>query len=198
MRVKTDARRNAIARAAWEVFQKRGFDGTTMAEISERVGGSKATIYGYFGSKEDLFAAALEEAVRSSSDESFAYVQRPGSLRERLVGFARPYLRVRVSEDLIAMERVLIADAGRSKFGEVLRAKFIVPNWQRLAAVMEQEMKAGALRAADPYRAAVHFRALIEADLVERRLQGEPSVSQADIESAVEDGVDVFLRAYAL
>jgi len=197
MRVKTDARRNAIARAAWEVFQKRGFDGTTMAEISERVGGSKATIYGYFGSKEELFVAALEEASRPSSDESFDYLRRPGSLRERLTGFARPYMRVRLSDDMINMERVLISEAGRTNLGEVLRAKFIVPNWQRLGAVMEQEMKAGALRTADPYRTAVHFSGLIEADLVERRLHGEPSISPADIESAVADGVDAFLRAYA-
>jgi len=198
MRVKTDARRTAIAKAAWEVFQGKGFDGATMSEISERVGGSKATIYGYFGSKEELFAASLEEAVRASSEESFEYVRRPGDLKQRLIGFARPYMKVRLGDDLIAVERALIADAGRSRLGEVLRAKFIVPNWQRQGAVMAQEMAAGTLRKSDPYRAAVHFRALIEADLTERRLQGEPQIAEAEIESAVSDGVDAFLRAYAI
>jgi hypothetical protein len=45
--------------------------------------------------------------------------------------------------------------------------------------------------------AAWHFRALVEADLVERRLHGETDITAHEIKTAVDRGVDVFLRAYA-
>jgi hypothetical protein len=58
-------------------------------------------------------------------------------------------------------------------------------------------MVGGQLRKADPMLAAWHFRALVEADLVERRLHGETDITAHEIKAAVDTGVDVFLRAYA-
>jgi AcrR family transcriptional regulator len=43
-----------------------------MAMISERLGGSKTTLYGYYPSKEKLFAAAMIEALREQSDKAIA------------------------------------------------------------------------------------------------------------------------------
>jgi AcrR family transcriptional regulator len=197
MRVKTDARRTAIVRAAWDVFRARGFQGATMSEISERVGGSKATLYGYFKSKEELFAAALEEAVGERSEEIFERLTGPGSLRERLVDYARAYMESRLEPDWIGVARALISEAERSDICDLIRPQFIVPKWQRLAGVLEKEMAAGRLRAADPYRAAIHLRGLIEGDLIERRLHGDDSITPAEVATEVVEGVDAFLRAYA-
>lgn len=44
----------AIISAAWELFEKRGFAETTMAEIAEAVGISRRSIFNYFPSKEAL------------------------------------------------------------------------------------------------------------------------------------------------
>ena len=56
MRVMTDEKRSAIVAAAWGVFREKGFEGTSMSDVCERVRGSKATIYRYFKSKDELFA----------------------------------------------------------------------------------------------------------------------------------------------
>ena len=79
MRTKSDDKRREIIAKAWELFKENGFERTTMSEISERVGGSKATLYGYYDSKEQLFAAALEQVIRDPADELFALLARPGS-----------------------------------------------------------------------------------------------------------------------
>lgn len=47
MRVRTEAKRDAIVEAASEVFLESGFEGASMAQIATLVGGSKATLYGY-------------------------------------------------------------------------------------------------------------------------------------------------------
>jgi AcrR family transcriptional regulator len=197
MRVKSDEKRREIVARAWELFKENGFERTTMSEISERVGGSKATLYGYYDSKEQLFAAALEQVIRDPADELFALLARPGKLKTRLLNFARAMLEARLSEDLIAVEQALITEARRSELGELLRARFVQPQWRRLAAAFDREMVAGQLRKADPMLATWHFRGLVEADLVERRLHGEKTITAHEIKMAVETGVDAFLRAYA-
>lgn len=198
MRVKTAARRRAIVASAWEMFKINGFERTTMSEISERVGGSKATLYSYFSSKEELFSAALAQAIKERADRVLEQMEEAGDLEDRFVAFARGYLDARLAPEMIAADRVMIAEADRSDLGVKLRSEFILPEWGRLAATILHEMRAGHLRTDDPYRVAMHFRGVIEADLVERRLHGEREIPADEVEAAVLSGTEAFLRAYAV
>jgi AcrR family transcriptional regulator len=194
--VKTDARRQAIVAAAWDVFKENGFERTTMSEISERVGGSKATLYGYFQSKELLFAAALEDVIGAWADAAITRMTGESDLKTRLLDFSRVYLETRMSADMLAVERALINEGERSDLGARLLGRFVQPRWRRVATTLDQEMQVGRLRRADPILATWHFRGLIEADLVERRLHGDTTITAHEIETAVTVGVDAFLRAY--
>lgn len=197
MRVKTDAKRHEIVATAWEVFRAKGFEGASMSDVADRLGGSKATLYRYYSSKEELFAAALEEALKEQSDEAYEKVSREGDLRARLLEFADIYLKFRLTPEMISIHRLMIASAERTDLSAVLRAEFIDPNWRRFADVLEREMAEGRLRKADPYLASIHFRGLVEADVLERRMNGERLVTNAQVETAVIEGVAAFLRAYA-
>lgn len=55
-----DQRREHIIAVAAEVFARDGYGGTTMATIAAQLGGSKATLYKYFPSKERLFEAVMD------------------------------------------------------------------------------------------------------------------------------------------
>ena len=103
---------------------------------------------------------------------------------------------MRLSRDMIDADRALIASADRSDLGAVLHAELVAPHWRRLASVMHQEMTAGHLRKGNPRMAAMHFRGLVEADLLERELHGA-SVSAGEVAVAIKEGVAAFLRAYA-
>lgn len=196
MRVKTDARRKAIVAAAWEAFRENGFERTTMSDIIARAGGSKATIYGYFDSKDDLFAASLEHGLREATQEPFRQLAKPGPLAQRLLRFARADLKIRLSPDMIAVERMLVAEAERSHVYETLREKSFLRR-RLIADRLEIEMEQGNLRDADPIRAAIHLLALIEFDARDWLLYGDRSVTPAMIEEQIHQGVDTFLRAYA-
>jgi AcrR family transcriptional regulator len=52
----------SILQAALREFQDRGYDGARIASIAERSKINKRMIYHYFGSKEDLYMAALERS----------------------------------------------------------------------------------------------------------------------------------------
>ena len=193
----TDAKRREIVETAWEVFRGKGFDGTSMSDVSERLGGSKATLYRYFSSKDALFAAALEQVIGELAERPFSWLAGPGDFEARLLHFAEGYLAARLAPDSIAIERALVAEGERSDLGERLRQQFVQPHWRRLAAVFDQEMQAGRLRKADPMMAAWQFRGMIEVDLVERRLHGDATITAHEVEQAVAAGVETFLRAYA-
>ena len=53
-------RQGRILTGALEVFKSRGIENSTMEEIAEKSGFGKATLYYYFQSKEEVFAAILE------------------------------------------------------------------------------------------------------------------------------------------
>jgi AcrR family transcriptional regulator len=58
------ATRESILRAAIKVFAKHGFDGGRVEQISKAAKSYDRMIYYYFGSKEALYIAALEEIYR--------------------------------------------------------------------------------------------------------------------------------------
>jgi len=59
-------RRQEIVHAAAQVFAERGYNGGSLRSIGERVGVSSASLVQYFGTKEGLLAAVLEEWARES------------------------------------------------------------------------------------------------------------------------------------
>ena len=56
------ATRQALLRAAEELFSARGFDGVPIEDIAERAGVNKALISYHFRGKRGLYAAVLESA----------------------------------------------------------------------------------------------------------------------------------------
>src|SRR5690554_1483614 len=56
-----------ILEAATELFLRDGYGATSIDAILEVSGGSKATLYSYFPTKDDLFRAVVEDVLASSS-----------------------------------------------------------------------------------------------------------------------------------
>jgi AcrR family transcriptional regulator len=79
----------SLLAVAVTVFNERGYDGTSMEDLSRRLGISKSSIYYHVGSKEELLALALDRALdglfevagRVSADDSQPAIER----LERLV-----------------------------------------------------------------------------------------------------------------
>ncbi|MDM0046647.1 TetR family transcriptional regulator [Variovorax dokdonensis] len=66
------ATRDAILRAATKVFARYGYDGGSVEKISKAANSYDRMIYYYFGSKEGLFIAVLEDTYRRMDEAEAA------------------------------------------------------------------------------------------------------------------------------
>jgi len=77
--------RQAIVTAAVKLFAERGYEQTSMEELAREAGIGKATIYGYFATKSEIFVAFLEEEVEHAFAELDAKLDAEAPLEEQLV-----------------------------------------------------------------------------------------------------------------
>ncbi|QVL33195.1 TetR/AcrR family transcriptional regulator [Telmatocola sphagniphila] len=63
-----ERRRDSILAAASRIFAAKGYPDTDIQEIADRSGVAKGTVYLYFSSKEELFLATVDRAMRSLSE----------------------------------------------------------------------------------------------------------------------------------
>ena len=81
------ARRESILAAARRVFAERGFEGTTIADVAREAGVASGTVYLYYSSKLDLFAALnaqLFEVILQAMREAAAPPDLRGGTRARI------------------------------------------------------------------------------------------------------------------
>lgn len=67
---KPKTRKDRIMDAALSIFAEKGFQNATITEISKAAGVSEATVYEYFGTKEDLLFAIPEKITNDTFEAS--------------------------------------------------------------------------------------------------------------------------------
>lgn len=189
------ASREAVERAARELFAHQGYEGTSVDEIARRAGVSKPTIYSHFGDKAGLFTHILEDAcghllrpiVGSESD------MRP--IAEVLLDFARVYTRTVLAPDVIALHRLFIAEAERfPELGQRYHAAGPRAVHAEIARFLRRRAALGEIACADPSMTASQLAATL---LTPARLEllfrvvDEPDWDEVDRCSAA--AVDLFV-----
>jgi AcrR family transcriptional regulator len=118
------AKREAILRVAIDLFGERGFAGTSLDDVADRLGVTKPTIYHYFKTKEDILfqgvqvgMTALQESLESDS---------PGATGlERLRHYLQEYALVAVGPYGRCVNRAAdheLSDSNREEFRSLRRS----------------------------------------------------------------------------
>jgi AcrR family transcriptional regulator len=95
-----DEVRKKIVLEASQLFMEKGYSATTMDDIAGRLGVTKASIYQYYNSKVDLFAAAAEfqrQELAGMLERSFAggnLMEGAGLLFDSLLAYMRKSMEV--------------------------------------------------------------------------------------------------------
>jgi AcrR family transcriptional regulator len=164
-RQSAEDRRRSILAAAWKVFLERGYANASIDAVVELAGGSKATVYQQFGSKEGLLGALVTEGA-----EELAHLVHElpldGELDQSLRAFGHGYLNLIMRPDRLALFRLTVGECGRvPEIGDVFYrtgpqtvAKYMTEFFRDVAAT-------GLIEAADPERIANQFIHALRGDL---------------------------------
>lgn len=191
-------RREAILAVAKRSFLENGYSGTSMSAISAELGGSKATLWSYFPSKEELFAAVLDEATAAYRRQLGDLLKPAADIRRALVEFARSFLTKVTSPEAMKLHRLINAETARfPEVGEIFYRRAPARTMQMVAAFLEAEMAAGHLRRDDPDRAARVLTGLCSATQF-RALLGQADLRPAAIAEEAAFVAEIFLRAYGV
>lgn len=193
-----DPRKAAILRSARKPFMSAGYAATRIEPIAREAGVSTATLYAYYPSKEDLFAAVIVDAA----DDFERHMQKVGAgvgdARARLTHFMTAYASfmgdpfVRSVFRLVMAERprfrdtaMKFFDRGRNDFGRPL-----------MTALMELKAS-GELVIDKPSWAAGQLMGMIEHPIFFMPMvTGDEVQAARSIEQIVSDAVETFLARY--
>jgi TetR/AcrR family fatty acid metabolism transcriptional regulator len=91
---RTKTRKDRIMEAALRIFAEKSFQEATISEISKEAGVSEATIYEYFGTKEDLLFAIPEKISNETFEESEAALEFIKGAEARIRAQMFSYMRL--------------------------------------------------------------------------------------------------------
>jgi AcrR family transcriptional regulator len=178
--------REALTRAALELFVERGYHETTLAEVADAAGVSTRTIFAYFPSKEDILFSTF------------------GRLRDALVAALAD--RPPGTDALTALREFILATAHEKteldrRLGRLVAADPILSSHQRARIAQLQEILAGAIAAdldvgPDDLRPQVAAASLTAAfEVLERQDSGAAKTPTAAQVAGAIDPVISFVRA---
>lgn len=117
IRPEFEKRRADIIRAALVLFGENGFEGTTMDAIAAKVGVSKATLYMYCESKEDLLVQVLQESDFNLFTRQTKLSEDTEHWQEEVKKVGRSYLKISTQPERVALLRTVIMES--TKFPDI-------------------------------------------------------------------------------
>lgn len=191
-----EARRDALLETARALFLQHGFAGTSMEELVQRTGGSKASLYSYFGSKEGLFEQMVAEGCASFLRDVAIPTAVEGDLEGTLRAFGMRFFTLYTEPSRVQLMRAIIAEATRFP----ALAQQLYDNGPRkariqLAAFFRDCHAEGLMHAPNADLAAIQFITLVKGHCQFRSLFGlSPLGIPIGNQAFIDDAVRLFLH----
>jgi AcrR family transcriptional regulator len=131
-------RRDEILDEATRLFAERGYEGTSMADLAERVGMRKASLFYHFASKDVLYAAVLDRLIAAVGATIASAATAEGSYVERLDNLSEAITTVLGEQPFAA--RLIVREA--MDWGPVIR-ETLSESIMNVLSIAEQFCKAG-------------------------------------------------------
>lgn len=196
LRPEFDRKREEICRAALVIFGQEGFERTTMDAIAEQVHISKAALYQYCFSKEDLFLQVLQYYISSGFRKKDDERTDDDSLRDYLRAVASSCLTGARKPERNAFLGTVIRDSNKFPgFGAAYYQYSYCAARENLIRFLRIQQERGAVRADADIAGAtnVYLGLLMSYVLIYHIIGGvECDVPEADY---IDNAVDLFTRA---
>lgn len=183
---------DGIIASARSMFLAYGFDAVAMEQVAATVGISKATLYGRYPSKESLFVAVIETAIKQWSDESTQRNYRmTDDIEQRLRFHALNIADWLQRPDVLEFQHLVLSVRRRfPALAEAMREKGYV----YIVDVITADIEAAAIRDGKPVNDAPAVARLLVAGLSGYQIQQDDgSATGVDIEGFAQRVVDILM-----
>jgi AcrR family transcriptional regulator len=177
-----EQKRTTIVAAARESFLESGYSQASMDGIAKAAGVSVKTIYGHFENKNELFSAVMqaaclaEGAAQGPQDDAALAARFPwftDATESGLIEGGKEYLRHLLSEQQLALYRVVTRDANRfPELGMQYQKDVVAGRTEILIKYLERTARMNKWNLPSAQRAGLVYEALLKADLFEEVLHG--------------------------
>ncbi|TPG42036.1 TetR/AcrR family transcriptional regulator [Flavobacterium pectinovorum] len=177
------------------LFNMKGYNGTSMSDITEATGLTKGSIYGNFENKDEVALAAFKYNVKKLQDAFGQEIDKQNTFKDKLLVYPRlysNYLDLRVTKGGCP---ILNTATEADDTHPILRKNVeqIILFWKkRIIQFIEQGILAGEFKAKDinPERTALTIIALIEGGVMISKITGnleDLSTVMLSVNKVIED-----------
>lgn len=202
MRKKTEKKKEEIIKAAEAIFKEFGFEKASMSKISSKLGGSKATLYNYFSSKEELFFEVITISNAQESDFVHKVIDSKKEIvdiHKQLYEFGKRFLNFVYSKKMMEIRRLTISQSEMTDLGKITYKNRVLKSREILSKYLEKAIEMNKLKKTDTDLAARHFFGLLESEILYPFLfKIDESFSKKQINEMAKKAVDVFILAYGV
>ena len=181
------------------LFALHGYVGTTMDMVIAETGGSKATLYKHFPTKDDLVTGLMERVAETVSHDMDDPAASMLPLADELIAIARSACQGVWSPEAIAVLRLCLGEYGR--FPELAYTVWNVGptrTYANFRALLSERQRRGEVTVDDPQIAAEQFLGGLVGHIQLKIAFGMADPPAPDEVSArVESAVQTFLARYA-
>lgn len=196
---RSEQKRQQVLIAAMDLFCRQGFPHTSMDEVAKLAGVSKQTVYSHYGSKDELFVAAIESrCVGHNLNEGL--LSDPTQPESTLNQFARQFGEMIVSPEAITVFKACVAQS--ESHPEISRL-FYAAGPQHMVGILAEYLTAvealGRYRFGNAHHCAVRLCLMLFGELklkLELGLATDAPVGDRD--DYIQGCADMFLNAYRL
>lgn len=194
-----DDRPGELISAALDLFAERGFAATKLSDVAARAGVAKGTVYRYFDTKQDLFRAAVRDALSVNLQ---AFEKASAASDTPLAELLTPLL-VRVATQvgdsrLPAILRMVVADSRTlPDLAVIWRDEVVAKALGLLAGRIAAAQKRGEVREGDPTLYAFSLIGPLVTGVLFREVFGQEDQLTPDLTELVSQHVETILRGWS-
>lgn len=160
-----------IFETSMKLFAEKGYDATSIEEITAKVGVAKGTLYYHFSSKEEIFNFLVEEGIKLLQNSIEIKTAKYKSYIDKIKAVVLIQIKIVVKyEDLI---KILLSQFWGNEERNKKCKKLILEYIQQIEKIVEEGIKAKEIKQGNSKAIASEIYALICSSLVYKISTGE-------------------------
>lgn len=160
-----------IFETSMKLFAEKGYDATSIEEITATVGVAKGTLYYHFSSKEEIFNFLIEEGVKLLQNSIDIKTSKWDNYIDKLKAVVLIQIKIVAKyEDFIT---ILLSQFYGKEARNQMCQKHIYEYIDKIEKIVEEGMKAGQIKKGDVKAIASEIYALIASTLIYKMKCGE-------------------------